>query len=311
MTDKGYANPDLVIETEDLEAELGSEGLRIVDCNVVMKPNPEGGYEIRSGRDDFTEAHIPGACFLDLLTDLSADHPVLRFMMPTPEHFARIVGEAGIGNEHRVVLYSRGANFWATRLFLMFRALGFDNCRVLNGAWEKWSEEGRPSTAELPEWPKATFTPHPRPGQIIGKDEVLAAVQRRDTCLINALTPDVFSGATFNAAYGRPGHIEGSVNLYAFELIDKTDNTFADAQVMKEKFEAVGAFEKDNIITYCGGGISATTDSFALLLLGRDGVALYDGSMTEWGPDETLPMGTTVDVERSPASPWSNNSRNS
>jgi thiosulfate/3-mercaptopyruvate sulfurtransferase len=294
MTDKGYARPDLLIETDALEAELGSDGLRVVDCNVVMRPKDGGGYEIKSGREDYDAAHIPGAIFLDLLTELSADHPTLRFMMPTEEHFARVVGAAGIGNQHRVVLYSRGANFWATRLFLMFRAFGFDACRVLNGAWDKWSAEGRPATADVPSYPGETFQAVLRPGQIIGKDEVLAAVERKDTCLINALTPDVYSGKTFNAAYGRPGHIAGSVNLYAYELIDKVDNTFVDAATMKDKFDAIGAFGKDKIITYCGGGISATTDSFALMLLGHDNVALYDGSMTEWGPDESLPMGTSA-----------------
>lgn len=292
MMDKGYKNPHLVIETSELEAELGAADLRIIDCNVNMQPKPDGGYEIKSGRDDYDAAHIPGAVFLDFLTELSGDHPTLRFMMPTAEQFAKVVGDAGIGDDTRVVLYSRGANFWATRLFLMFRAFGFDHCRVLNGAWDKWAAEDRPVTTDVPNYPAAIFKPDVRPGQIIGKDEVLAAVQRKDTCLINALTPQVFSGETFNAAYGRPGHIAGSVNLYAYELIDKADNTFVDAATMREKFEAVGAFEKDNIITYCGGGISATTDSFALLLLGRDDVALYDGSMTEWGPDESLPMGT-------------------
>lgn len=294
MADKGYKNPHLIIETDELEAALGTDDLRVVDCNVAMKVKPEGGYEIKSGHDDYNAAHIPGACFLDLLSDLSDDHPTLRFMMPSAEQFARVVGAAGIGDQHRIVLYSRGPNYWATRLFLMFRAFGFDNCRVLNGAWDKWEAEGRPTTQDKPDWPPATFTPNLRPGQIIGKDEVLAAVQAKDTCLINALTPQVFSGETFNAPYGRPGHIEGSVNLYAYELIDSSDNTFVDAATMKEKFSAIGAFDKDKIITYCGGGISATTDSFALLLLGREDVALYDGSMTEWGPDESLPMATTV-----------------
>ncbi len=294
MSDKGYANPELIIETDALEAELGADDLRIVDCNVMMKPKPEGGYEIQSGRDDYFGSHIPGAVFLDLLKDLSDDHPTLRFMMPSAEQFASVVGSAGIGNDHRVVLYSRGANYWATRLFLMFRAFGFDNCRVLNGAWDKWIAEHRPTTVDIPVLSPATFTPNLRPGQIIGKDEVLAAVERKDTCLINALTPQVYSGETFNTAYGRPGHIAGSVNLYAYELIDKADNTFADATTMTEKFDAIGAFDKDHVITYCGGGISATTDSFALMLLGKDDVALYDGSMTEWGPDESLPMATTA-----------------
>lgn len=294
MTDKGYVNPGLLIETDVLEAELGADDLRIIDCNVVMGPKPGGGYDIKSGRDDYEQAHIPGTIFLDFLTELSGAHPTLRFMMPTAEEFARVVGEAGIGDEHKVVVYSRGANFWATRLFLMFRAFGFNNCRVLNGAWDKWSAESRPTTDGVPDFPAATFTPNLQPGQIIGKDEVLAAVQRKDTCLINALSPEIFSGETVNAAYGRPGHIEGSVNLYAYDLIDKTDNTFADAATLREKFQAVGALDQEHIITYCGGGISATTDSFALMLLGRNDVALYDGSMTEWGPDESLPMSTLV-----------------
>ncbi len=292
MTDAGYKNPELLIETGELESILGAEDLRLIDCNVVMGPKPGGGYDIRSGKADYDQAHIPGAVFLDFLSELSGAHPTLRFMMPSAEQFAEAVGAAGIGDQHRVVLYSRGANFWATRLFLMFRAFGFDRCQVLNGAWDKWEAEGRPTTTDTPDYPTAAFTPDYRPGQIIGKADVLAAVQRKDTCLINALSPDVFSGKAFSAAYGRPGHIEGSVNLFAYDLIDKADNTFVDAAVMRKKFKAIGALEKDKIITYCGGGISATTDSFALLLLGRDDVALYDGSMTEWGPDESLPMST-------------------
>lgn len=297
MTDKGYTNPQLLVETDMLEAELDADDLRIIDCNVVMGPKPGGGYDIRSGREDYEAGHIPGAVFLDFLSELSGEHPSLKFMMPSAEGFARVIGDAGIGDGHRVVLYSRGANFWATRLFLMFRAFGFNKCRVLNGAWDKWAAENRPTTTEIPSLSVADFTPNPQPGQIIGKDEVLAAVQRKDTCLINALSPEIFSGETVNAAYGRPGHIAGSVNLYAYDLLDKSDNTFADAATLKEKFQAVGALNQKNIITYCGGGISATTDSFALMLLGRDDVALYDGSMTEWGPDESLPMSTLAGGE--------------
>lgn len=297
MTDKGYTNPQLLVETDTLEAELGADDLRIIDCNVVMGPKPGGGYDIRSGCEDYEAGHIPGAVFLDFLSELSGEHPSLKFMMPSAEDFARVISDAGIGDGHRVVLYSRGANFWATRLFLMFRAFGFNKCRVLNGAWDKWAAENRPTTTEIPNLPAADFTPNLQPGQIIGKDEVLAAVQRKDTCLINALSPEIFSGETINAAYGRPGHIAGSVNLYAYDLLDKSDNTFADAATLKEKFQEVGALNQENIITYCGGGISATTDSFALMLLGRDDVALYDGSMTEWGPDESLPMSTLAGGE--------------
>jgi thiosulfate/3-mercaptopyruvate sulfurtransferase len=289
-TAAGYANPDILIETDELEAELGAEDLRIIDCNVHLTPKPEGGYEITSGLVDWQAAHIPQSCFLEFEDELSDDHPTLRFMLPPAEHFARVMSERGIGNEHRVVVYSRGANYWATRLFLMFREFGFDQVRVLNGAWDKWVAEQRPTTQAAPDWPAAVFTAAEPAGRIIGKDEVLAALDDPGTCIMNALSPAIHSGEIHNAPYGRPGHIRGSVNLYALELIDPETNRFADAETLRAKFGQVSALEAEKVITYCGGGISATTNAFALLLLGKTGVAVYDGSMMEWGQDESLPM---------------------
>jgi thiosulfate/3-mercaptopyruvate sulfurtransferase len=282
----GYANPGLLVETGWLARHLGDPKIRVVDCNVVMAIKPDGSYDIRKGLDDWAAAHIPGAVFVDLLEELAAPHPKLRFMMTPPEQFERVISSKGIGNRHRVVLYSRGANYWATRLFLMFRAMGHDDVQVLNGGWDKWVAEGR-ATESAPR-----FVARPRPGQIINKADVAAALGQADTCIINALHPDVHSGKKLSAAYGRAGHIPGSVNVYAMDLIDPKTKTFLPPPELKRKFVASGALNKGKVITYCGGGISATTDSFALLLLGHKNVALYDGSMTDWGPDLSLPIET-------------------
>lgn len=281
----GYANPNLLVETGWLARNLGNPKIKIVDCNVVMAIQPDGRYDIKKGIDDWKAAHIPGAVFIDLLEELAAPHPKLRFMMTPAEQFERVVSSKGISNQHRVILYSRGANYWATRLFLMFRAMGHDNVQVLNGGWDKWMAERRPVES-------ATFTAQVRPGQIINKDDVAAALGRADTCIINALHPDVHSGKKFSPAYGRPGRIPGSVNVYAMDLIDPNTKAFLPAEKLRQKFAATGALKKDRVITYCGGGISATTDSFALLLLGHKNVALYDGSMTDWGPDSAMPIET-------------------
>lgn len=289
---KGYANPGLLVETQWLADHLGDPDLRIVDCNVVMTAKPEGGFDIRSGLDDWHAAHIPNACFIDLMVELAAPHPTLRFMMTPPAQFERVMSSHGIGNRHKVIVYSRGTNSWATRLFLMFRAMGHDNVQVLNGGWDKWVAEGRTTTKRAPSWPRASFKAAPRAGQIIDKADVAAALGRKDTCMINALHPDVHSGKRFSPSNGRPGHIAGSVNVFANDLVDPVNKTFLPAEVLREKFAKVGALKKDRIITYCGGGISATTDSFALLLLGHKNVQLYDGSLTEWGPDKSLPMET-------------------
>lgn len=291
---RGYARPELLISTAELARRLGEKDLRIIDCNVVMSIRPDGGYDIRKGVDDWRAAHIPGAVFIDLVEELAAPHPRLRFMMTPPAQFEAVMSAHGIGNRHRVVLYSRGANYWATRLFLMFRAMGHDQVQVLDGGWDKWVAEGRPVTDRVTLYPRTAYKARPRPGQIIGKAEVAAALGRADTCLINALHPDVYSGKKVSASYVRAGHIPGSVNVYAMDLVDPQTKTFLPAKDLRAKFAAVGALDADRVITYCGGGISATTDSFALLLLGHDNVALYDGSMTEWGPDLSLPIATSA-----------------
>jgi len=288
----GYTNPHLIIETDELETQLGDSGLRVIDANVRMSIRKDGGYKIESGRPDWEDEHIPSSCFMDLTSELSANHSKLNFMMPTSLQFEKVMSEAGIGNDNRLVLYSQGMNYWATRLFLMFRAMGFESVQVLNGGWDKWKAEQRLTTTEAPNWPPTTFKANPDPGQIIGKDDVLAAIGDQNTCIINALAPEIFSGEKLSPAYKRAGHIKGSVNVYCYNLVDSATKVFLPADKLRERFDSVGALDKDRIITYCGGGISATTDSFALLLLGHPNVALYDGSMTDWGPDESMPMET-------------------
>lgn len=282
----------LLIETSELEANLSDPDWRIIDCNIVMTAKPEGGYKVVSGRDDWSAAHIPNSVFVDIESELSADHPRLRFMMPSGEQFARVMSDLGIGDGHRVVVYSRGANFWATRLYLMFREFGFDNVSVLNGGWDKWCAEGRPTTDAPPGWPSANFIARPTRGIFVGKEDVLEAVDDPSSCVINALSPEIHSGERFNPPYGRPGHIAGSKNVFCFDLIDKESNRFLDDAGIEEAFAQCGALDAERVIIYCGGGISATTDAFALQLLGKQNVKVYDGSMLEWGNDPDLPMET-------------------
>ena len=288
--ERGYARPDLLIQTEELEARLGEPGLRIIDCHIFLELQPDGGYTFWSGRDAWTEGHIPGAVYVDLSDELAADHPYLRFMMPTADRFARFMSARGVGDRHEVVVYSRGVNYWATRLFFMFRTFGFDRVRVLDGGLDRWMMQGRPLTDVPPRHPPVTFRAIPRAGPIVGLDEVVAALDDPRTGLVNALAPDVYTGERLVPNYHRRGHIPGSVNIYAADLVDPDERTFKPAADLRRYFEETGALEPDRIIAYCGGGISATTDAFALLLLGHDDVAVYDGSLTEWGRDPDLPM---------------------
>jgi thiosulfate/3-mercaptopyruvate sulfurtransferase len=280
----------MLIETTDLEACLDNDELRVVDCDLVYAPKREGGYDFLSGEANWREAHIPNSIYINVESELSAPHDSLRFMMPSAHQFGDAMAARGIGNDSRVVVYSRGGNFWATRLYLMFREFGFDNVFVLNGAWDKWVAEGRPTTTEVPGWPEARFDAMEPRGLFVGKNAVLEAITDPHACVMSALSPQIHSGARFSPHYGRPGRIKGSTNLYCMDLIDPDSNRFLDNEQLVDKFEQSGALDVERVITYCGGGISATTNAFALQLLGKQSVAVYDGSMTEWGNDLSLPM---------------------
>jgi thiosulfate/3-mercaptopyruvate sulfurtransferase len=109
------------------------------------------------------------------------------------------------------------------------------------------------------------------------------------TCLVNALTPPVFRGEG-PSSYSRPGRIPGSINAPWTELIDPATSRFRPPDELQRALEAAGALGPAPVVAYCGGGISATVDLFALALLGRDHERLYDGSLTEWTRDEALPV---------------------
>lgn len=273
-----------------LEDHLGDEGLRIYDTTVHLRRSSSApGYEIISGRDGYEEAHVPGAGFLDLTADLSDRSSSLRFMMPSPEQMETALSEAGIDATSRVVLYSATSPMWATRVWWMLRSCGFDGAMVLDGGLAKWRSEGRALCAEPCGYPSATFRAEPRPRLWADRDEVLAAVGDGDVCTLNALSRDVHSGSS-PVHYGRPGHIRGSRNVPWEELLAADQQSFREPDELRTAFEAVGAFARPRVLTYCGGGIAATLDAFVLTMLGHPDVAVYDGSLSDWAPDASLPM---------------------
>jgi thiosulfate/3-mercaptopyruvate sulfurtransferase len=284
--------PEALVQTAWLEAHLHDPDLRIFECTTHLRPAAPGAdlpYHPAAGRADYEAGHIPGAGFLDLPGELSrADAPV-HFMMLPAAQFAEVIGRRGIGAGTRVVLYSRDRIMWATRVWWMLHAMGFDRAAVLDGGFEKWLAEGRPVDSEPCAYPPATFTPRPRPGLVVDRDAVLKAIDDPRVCLINTLSERDFRGAE-PSRYGRPGHIPRSVNLPWPDLTDPETNAFIALDKAAKRIEALSAARAERIVCYCGGGISATMGLFLLHRLGYDNLALYDASMAEWARDESLPI---------------------
>ena len=286
--------PQAVISTDQLAAALGQANLRIYDCTTYLEPTPPGSddpYVAVPGRRTFEEAHIPGADFLDLQGEFSDQTTRLRFMMAPTAQLEAAFARHGFGRGARVVLYSVGTMMWATRFWWMLKALGFDGAAVLDGGFDRWKAEGRPTESGPPRgYPPGDFEAAPRPGFFVDKQDVLAAGKAADTVVVNALGPQFHKGLE-PSRYGRPGRIPGSVNVPAATLVggNKDFVALGDAEA---RFAAQGVTKDKRVICYCGGGISATLDLFLLHQLGFENLTLYDGSMGEWAKDPSLPIET-------------------
>jgi len=283
----GDQQPQYLVETDWLEENLGSPDLRVFDCTAIPGINPDEEMRkqfpvsARSGKENFDNGHIPGAGFIDVPDKLSDKSSRIPMMMLPEKQFVDVITRYGITDSSHVVLYSSGA-MWATRVWWMLRAYGFDNASVLNGGWKKWTAEGRVVSTEPCAYLPGSFTARPRCNTVVSKDDVLAAIGDSTTCLIYA-HPSA-------PVFGRKGRILDSEYIPATSLHDPETGVYLATRQLKKIFDRVNTENAEKIITYCGAGIAATNNAFALTLLGYQNVAVYDGSMCEWGNDESLPM---------------------
>ena len=211
------------------------------------------------------------------------------YAMPSAKQFAEAMSNYGVGEGTRVVLYDNVVNAFAARIWWMLRTFGFDNAAVLNGGWAKWTKEGRATSRESSSYPQGNFAINVRSELIANKNDVLNAIEDGQTCVLNALPSDNFAGPN---PYGRSGHIPSSVNVSFVGMVDPDTSAYLPDEILLQQFSNVNATNKDKVITYCGGGIAASSAALILTLLGVENIAVYDGSMAEWAADPALPLVT-------------------
>ncbi|MEZ5739006.1 MAG: sulfurtransferase [Burkholderiaceae bacterium] len=293
MSEVRFQHPECLISPEALAEQLDDPALRLFDCTtyLVETAGPGSPYRVVSGRADYERHHLPGAAFLDLQAELSdADSP-FRFTLPALDVLAQRFAAAGIGEGVRVVLYSRGNPQWATRVWWMLRAVGFDDAAILDGGFDLWEAQGRPLPGGVVRFAPAVWPALPtRAGLFVGRDEVLAACDDAGASVINALSAELHRGDSNR--YGRAGRIPGSINVPAQSLRDPQSGRLLEPAAIRSLFEAAGVTPDQRSVIYCGGGIAATLDAFVLYQLGHLEVAVYDHSLNEWANDHALPMQT-------------------
>jgi len=220
-----FKYPHLLVETDWLVEHLEDKDIRVLDCTAFNMPDGSGGIRAESGRESWETEHIPGSGHADLVNDLSDKSAAFRYMPPPVEQFAKAMSGYGVGANTRVVLYDSTSGSWATRIWWMLRAFGFDDAYVLNGGLHKWKLENRPLSTSPSTYPPAIFHARLRTGLMADRAEVLAAISDGATCVINALSKDQHLG-TGGANYGRPGRIADTVNVPAGDLTDPETHAY-------------------------------------------------------------------------------------
>ncbi len=276
---------DVLVSTAWLAAKLGEPDLVVIDASSHLL---DAG---RNAREEFEHAHIPGARFLDLETLKDPDSPVPA-ALPTAEQFAARMAEIGVSDGDRVVIYDDSAVKTSARAWFICRMYGIEKVAILDGGAAKWRAEGRPLEKGPSVAAPGTFTARPGPGAVRSKADVLAIVANDSEQLLDARGAGRFTGAEPEPRPGMPsGHIPGARNL-PFGRMLKPDGTFRDDAGLRAAFAEAGIDLEQPVVTTCGSGVTAAVLLFAMHLLGKDDVALYDGSWSEWGADPATPKAT-------------------
>jgi thiosulfate/3-mercaptopyruvate sulfurtransferase len=274
-----------VVSTKWLFERFESPDVAIVDASVV-KGFGDGEIWV-SDRATFEAGHIPGARFADLVSDFSDPKERFALTRPSAAGFASAARAIGLTNEQRLVVYDNSTGIWAARLWWLFKAFGHERVSVLDGGLTAWRVGGGPLERGPGTVEPTSFVANERPGFFVDTDEVLAVVEGRATgLLVCVLRPQVFAGT--EQRYSRPGHIPLSVNLPYFELLGP-DNRLLPDRALRKALAPLTA-DDERVILYCGGGVTAAGTALVLTLLGARDISVYDGSLSEWSADPSLPM---------------------
>jgi len=245
----------------------------------------------RSGREEFLASHIPSARFLDIDAVADTENPTPH-MLPTAEAFGRAMEGIGISRTDRIVVYDNSPTRTAARGWFMLRHFGAERVCILDGGFQKWVAEGRPTESGEPRPRPARFEAVARGGEVVSLRQVRAGL---GVPLVDARGRGRFEGTEPDPRPGvASGHIPGARNLPFTELYNP-DGTMKPPHELRRLFIGAGADPDKPFVASCGSGVTANSLILAARQLGNRDGRLYDGSWSEWGADPSTPK------ERGPA----------
>ena len=265
-----------LISADELLSNYARPDYVIIDCRFDL-------FDTAAGRLAYLQGHIPGAIYAHLDEDLSG--PVLpgisgRHPLPAAEVLAQKLGSWGIDARKQVVVYDAQAGAIAARLWWMLRWLGHEAVAVLDGGWPAWLAAEGPTAAAVPAPVPAVFIPHPRPESLVEAARVDQLRHDSHFLLLDARSPERFRGEE-EPIDPVAGHIEGAQNAPLTQNL--TGGRFRPAEELRQLYRPLlGGRAAENVVCYCGSGVSACHNILAMVHAGLGEPSLYPGSWSEW-----------------------------
>ncbi|MCY9593403.1 sulfurtransferase [Paenibacillus chitinolyticus] len=272
-----------IVSLEWLYEHLQDPDLLIADCRFALG-------EPWSGRQDYSIDHIPGAFYVDLEEDMSGEKREHGGRHPLPDlgAFSMRASAIGVDASKTVVAYDDQGGAMAARLWWMLRFLGHERVYVLDRGYSQWKAAGYPVTAEAPQASPATFSPKVQRHMLASMDEVKAKLGEKGTVLIDSREGVRYRGEQ-EAIDPVAGHIPGARNRFWKDALD-AEGSWRSAEEQKERFS--GLENAEELIVYCGSGVTACPNVLALEEAGIPGVKLYAGSWSDWVSYADNPVAT-------------------
>lgn len=272
-----YVHPEVLIDTQWLEEHLNDANLRILEVDMSLEPHQN--------------AHIPGAVFWNIFTDLLQPNFCQNLNATAIE---TLLSKSGITNEMTVVAYGSylGIGGW---IFWLLKLFGHLDVRVLNGGYQKWMAENRPVATTLSTYPQTHYHTQPLDTKMrVLHEEVLASMNHPQQVLLDVRTIQEYRGEYFlikpPEGTEKAGHIPGSVHIEHLLTLNE-DGTFKSFDELQALYSSKGVSPEQEIFPYCAIGMRAGYTWFVLkYLLGYPHVRNYDGSWNEWSRLPNIPI---------------------